>query len=65
MARKRETCRDCGKHISECGPLSKRGKCVSCGIRNMTQAATQVENRQGPYYAKWREGMVEAGRRVA
>lgn len=61
MPRKRETCRDCGTHVSECGALSKRGKCERCGIRNMTQAAVQIENRQGPYYDKWRREVTAAG----
>lgn len=64
MPRKREHCRDCGRHIDECGTLSKRGKCQSCGMGNMLAAATQIENRSGPYYDKWRREVIAVGRRL-
>jgi hypothetical protein len=51
---KREHCRACGRHIRECGSLSKRGKCVECGTRAITEAARQIEAREGPYYDKYK-----------
>jgi hypothetical protein len=62
---RREHCRDCKRHIDECGKLSQRGKCMDCGVGNAVAAAQQIEAREGPYYDKWRASMVEVGRRVA
>lgn len=58
-------CKVCGKHDSEVRHISIRGQCNECGARKAAQAMTDIENREGPYYDKWRESIAEAMGRVA
>lgn len=55
MARpKREHCRECGRHVDECGPLSKRGLCLDDSARRMVEHNDQLAAHSGPWFDKWR-----------
>ena len=58
--RKREHCIRCGKHTRECGPLSTRYMCYTCGTGASIQCMVDIHRRKGPYYTKWRDAMVAA-----
>lgn len=50
----RTDCRVCGRHVSECGPLSARGKCGECGERRMRENHAQLLAHSGPFFLHWR-----------
>ena len=53
----RVRCRVCGKHQSEVGPISWRGKCGKCGPRLAEQANDDMHYHQGPVFEHWRRRM--------
>lgn len=64
----RVTCRSCGRHLDECGPLSARGKCEDCGVAGVEAAVTAMFAGQGPIYDKWLQntatGLMRAAERA-
>lgn len=53
--RHRSHCKGCGRHRSECGRLSARGRCVDCGRGAMERNAEQLAAHDGAYFDHWRE----------
>jgi hypothetical protein len=54
---RRVTCRNCGKHKREVGPISWRGKCGVCGPLLAVQAADDLHYHRGPIHRLWRQRM--------
>ncbi len=52
---RRRTCRVCGRHETEVGPISWRGKCGECGPKLAHAAADDLHYHQGPKFEKWRQ----------
>lgn len=49
-----KTCRGCGSHVDECGPLSHSRLCVECGVTRSAQALEQMVSHDGPVFQHWR-----------
>ena len=43
-----KTCRQCGRHSTECGPISHARLCLDCGIANQTNALFGIAEGVGP-----------------
>lgn len=54
---RRRTCRVCGAHDSEVGPISWRGKCSTCGPAIFEANCDDLHYHRGPYLLKWRRGV--------
>lgn len=50
---RRLSCKSCGGHLDQVGPLSARGKCEACGVAGVEQAVTAMFTGSGPLYDKW------------
>lgn len=58
MARNtRATCRVCGKHAREVGPISWAGYCSVHGPQVRDQANDDMHYHRGPYFDHWRRRM--------
>ena len=51
------TCKECGRHTDEVGPLSHVRLCAGCGVRLARQAALDLSEHRGHYFKRWRAGM--------
>ena len=49
-----KTCKACGKHASEVGPLSHTRLCGPCGIDRETRNIVELAEHNGPYFQYWR-----------
>lgn len=49
-----KTCRNCGRHASECGPLSHTRLCGECGPLLLAAAVIQQVEHDGPVFQHWR-----------
>lgn len=47
-------CRRCGRHVSECGPLSARYRCAECGEGRMLANVRALIAHDGPEFDHWR-----------
>jgi hypothetical protein len=56
----RFNCKICDRHVSECGGLSARGKCLECGERARSENLLQINAHDGPYFENWRRQSVAA-----
>lgn len=55
-------CLRCGVGI-EVGYKHKRPKlCLGCAEKACIDNATQIHERTGPYYERWRQGIIDYGR---
>jgi hypothetical protein len=52
-------CTRCGTKV-EADQLSRRGNCVECSRSAVEQTLIELQSKDGPYYRKWREGMITA-----
>jgi hypothetical protein len=60
MAIRIRNCRNCGRDIDDCGPLSARKLCAACGEARMVDNALTLAEH-GPWAVPgWREGMARA-----
>lgn len=50
-------CTRCGKETPE-NDLSRRRICTTCGFTASATSLLQIRQRTGPYYRKWRSGMM-------
>lgn len=50
-------CRNCGRHITECGELSARGKCELCRLGRMVVNIQELRDHSGPFFHHWRKQM--------
>jgi hypothetical protein len=54
---RRRTCRVCGVHDSEAGPISWRGKCSVCGPAIFEANCDDLHYHRGPHFLEWRRAM--------
>lgn len=54
-----EYCRHCGE-LEPSDKLSLRGLCARCGLYRARVAVTQLQDKRGPIYDKWRTCYVAA-----
>lgn len=54
---RRTTCQVCGKHESEVGPISWRGKCAADSTAALYSNIEQMMRRSGPNFDRWRRSM--------
>lgn len=43
--------------MSECGPLSARGKCSECGVGRHIASQIDQHTHSGYFFQQWRRGM--------
>lgn len=53
-----KTCKECLGHADDVGPLSHKRLCGDCGVKLAKAAAISLADHSGPYFKRWREGMV-------
>jgi len=53
-------CADCGEPTTY---RNRRGLCKECAMNAMLEGVTQIIERRGPVYEKWRANMARAARR--
>lgn len=53
-------CRICGRHFSEAGTISVRGKCAGCGDERIVANHEQLRAHDGPFFDHWRRKMLAA-----
>ena len=46
-------CKDCGRKTLRCN-LSKARLCFRCSAKRSTESISQLRDKQGEYYEKWR-----------
>lgn len=61
--RKNATCRRCGEHRDDVGPLSYNGLCATCGVGTAADTMRQMAAKQGPKYDAYRRGVIELAKR--
>jgi len=54
---RRKTCRACGRHTDEVGPLSWSGLCAHDSVERFTDNVGQMIAREGPNFDRWRRSM--------
>ena len=57
---RRKTCRLCGKHASEVGPITWGGYCIEHGLAVKESNARQLHAHNGPAFKHWRERTIAA-----
>ena len=53
---RRKNCVRCGRHTTECGPISWQGYCLPCGLAAMTSAEMSIANKSGAAHIKRMRG---------
>lgn len=53
-----KTCRVCGRHASECGPLSHTRLCADDAQRLLAENVIGLAEHQGEPLLRWRLGMI-------
>jgi hypothetical protein len=53
-----KTCKSCGRHTSECGPISHRRLCGECGLARQTFGIIEQAEHNGPTFQHWRRRIV-------
>lgn len=51
---RRTNCVKCGRHIDECGPLSRTRQCNDCGSIALRTNITELANHSGDTLKRWR-----------
>lgn len=54
---RRRTCRACGRHVDEVGPLSWTGLCPDDSVDILVDNVGQMMARSGPNFDRWRHAM--------
>lgn len=49
------SCRACGRHKSQAGPISGTGLCQPCGLERMEENLEQLVAHNGPRFTHWRQ----------
>ena len=49
-----KTCKACGQHTRDVGPISHTQLCGPCGIERETRNIVQLAEHNGPYFQYWR-----------
>ena len=55
-----KTCRLCGRHASDTGPLSHTRLCNDCGVKRKTDELSQLHEHGGPHFDHWRRQVILA-----
>lgn len=50
-------CRFCKRHRDEVGKISRRGRCLDCGVLRSEVNARELHEHQGESYERWIAGM--------
>jgi hypothetical protein len=53
-----KTCKGCGKHADEVGPLSWTRQCADCGKARLIENVDGLHDHTGEALQRWRRGMV-------
>ena len=53
-------CHECGRHVSECGPLSHNRLCGKCGMDLLAENIVGLIEHKGEPLRRWRLGMIRA-----
>lgn len=61
--RRPSSCRGCGRHESEAGPISRGGLCGDCAIDRLSANLRGMREQAGPEWDRWRLGMSAAAQR--
>ena len=48
----------CGRHASECGPISWSGLCLDCALERQASNIAQMHTLSGPNVVRWRRRVV-------
>ena len=48
------TCRKCGRHRDEVGPISHSRHCTECAWENLEENVTGLVTHTGPAFHRWR-----------
>lgn len=59
-----KTCKSCGRHTTEVGPLSWTRLCGDCGPARHVANNDQIHEQSGPFYDHWRRRSYMAARRL-
>ena len=54
----RVTCKICGRHSRDAGPISWKGYCGTCGPEKAHKAAADMHHHHGEFFERWRRSMV-------
>ena len=54
---RRRTCKVCGRHMDEVGPISWRGYCGEHGVEINRAANHDMHYHTGHYFERWRVSM--------
>ena len=55
-------CKGCGRRFKK-SELSKAGYCKDCRLDHMIKVITQLKEKRGYYYRKWRKAWLKARRK--
>ena len=50
----------CGKHDSEVGPITWRGKCATCWPKLERDNAYSLQAHSGPEFQRWRRALASS-----
>lgn len=53
-----KTCKECGRHADEVGPLSWARLCGDCGVGRLTENIIGLHTMTNPARDRWRRGML-------
>lgn len=51
------TCKSCGRHADDVGPISWERYCSQCGQEQRDANLDQLVAKSGPYFDRWRASM--------
>ena len=51
------SCRECGRHRNEVGPISHGRLCGECAVRLKDENDDGLHYKMGPAWARWRRSM--------
>ena len=49
-----KNCKNCGRHVSECGVLSNTRLCADCGLERLNASVHEQIAHNGPIFDHWR-----------
>jgi len=63
--KRRKTCTCCGRHTSECGPISWQGNCRECGLLLLAENIVGIATKTGPAHRRRLRGYAKMLEREA
>ena len=52
-----KTCKACGRHVDEAGPMSRRRLCAECGEERLRENIDGIHFHRGPAFTRWRRAL--------